>query len=153
MPRIGDGGADLLAAHDAGKAGATHQPLDRAPGRRMSLAVQLVPDLAGPVDAIVRHMDLPSYRVGFRRGDALLNVMGRFRMENYTDTLGAVAAHFDRHDRVLIVTDEQYNSGPYPLDRPDCAEGRSGLHLEHHRLQGRCERLGHGHQAHRWWPD
>ncbi|WP_047891746.1 TROVE domain-containing protein [Micromonospora sp. RV43] len=54
-----------------------------------------------------------SYRVGFRRGDALLNVMGRFRMENYTDTLGAVAAHFDRHDRVLIVTDEQHNSGRY----------------------------------------
>ncbi|MFY1656136.1 hypothetical protein [Micromonospora sp. WMMD1274] len=41
-------------------------------------------------------MDLPSYRVGFRRGDALLNVMGRFRMENYTDTLGADATHFDR---------------------------------------------------------
>ncbi|MEU5908418.1 hypothetical protein ABZ780_29090 [Micromonospora sp. NPDC047467] len=54
-----------------------------------------------------------SYRVDFRRGDALLKVMERFRIENYTDTLGAVAAHFDRHDRVLIVTDEQHNTGRY----------------------------------------
>ncbi|MFD6694962.1 TROVE domain-containing protein [Micromonospora aurantiaca (nom. illeg.)] len=54
-----------------------------------------------------------SYGVDFRRGDALLRVMERFDSVDGTDTFGAVAAHFKAHDRVLIVTDEQYNGGRY----------------------------------------
>ncbi|MEV4816198.1 TROVE domain-containing protein [Micromonospora tulbaghiae] len=54
-----------------------------------------------------------SYPVAFRRGDALLRVMERFHSVDGTDTSGAVAAHFKAHDRVLIVTDEQYNGGRY----------------------------------------
>lgn len=48
-----------------------------------------------------------SYPVPFRRGDAVLQVMSRFRMDDGTDTFGAVARHYAKHDRVVIVTDEQ----------------------------------------------
>jgi hypothetical protein len=48
-----------------------------------------------------------SYPVPFRKGDAVLKVMSRFKMDDGTDTFGAVARHFAGHDRVVIVTDEQ----------------------------------------------
>ncbi len=48
-----------------------------------------------------------SYPVPFRKGDAVLQVMSRFRMDDGTDTFGAVARHYAKHDRVVIVTDEQ----------------------------------------------
>lgn len=48
-----------------------------------------------------------SYPVPFRKGDAVLQVMQRFRMDDGTDTFGAVARHYAKHDRVVIVTDEQ----------------------------------------------
>lgn len=54
-----------------------------------------------------------SYPVPFRKGDALLKLMEQFHVVNGTDTFGAIAQHFDRHDRVVIVTDEQNNSGGY----------------------------------------
>lgn len=54
-----------------------------------------------------------SYPVLFHRRDPLLKVMERFRMVDGTDTFGAAAAHYAAHDRVVIVTDEQNNTGRY----------------------------------------
>ena len=51
--------------------------------------------------------------VPFRKGDAVLTVMGRFEQINATDTFGAIAAHYAGHDRVVIVTDEQNQAGRY----------------------------------------
>lgn len=64
-------------------------------------------------DATLAGYGNTSYRVEFRKGDALLKVMERFRMVEGTDTFGAIGNHFDRHDRVIVVTDEQNNSGRY----------------------------------------
>src|SRR5690606_34055803 len=44
-------------------------------------------------------------RVG--RGESLLRVLDRFDNLGGTQTAAAVWAHYDRHDRVIIVTDEQ----------------------------------------------
>ncbi|WP_030858630.1 TROVE domain-containing protein [Streptomyces sp. NRRL S-37] len=46
--------------------------------------------------------------VPFRRGESVLRILGRFGDLGGTDTTGAVRRHYRRHDRVLIVTDEQY---------------------------------------------
>jgi hypothetical protein len=54
-----------------------------------------------------------SAQVPFRKGDAVLQVMGRFQQINATDTFAAVARHFAGHDRVVIVTDEQNQAGRY----------------------------------------
>jgi hypothetical protein len=48
-----DGGDDLPAADSAGDAEFAHQPLDGAAGDLVALPAQVVPDLAGPVDAVV----------------------------------------------------------------------------------------------------
>ncbi len=48
-----------------------------------------------------------SYKVPFTKGDSVLRTMKKFREENGTDTLGVLQKHFDGHDRVIIVTDEQ----------------------------------------------
>jgi hypothetical protein len=47
------------------------------------------------------------YPVQFQRGDAILTVMGRFRMDDGTDTPRAIADNYRGHDRVVVVTDEQ----------------------------------------------
>ncbi|WP_055621431.1 TROVE domain-containing protein [Streptomyces sp. JHA19] len=49
-----------------------------------------------------------SAAVPFRAGESVLKILGRFGDLGGTDTTGAVRAHYRRHDRVLIVTDEQY---------------------------------------------
>ncbi|RDS64685.1 TROVE domain-containing protein [Streptomyces sp. M7] len=49
-----------------------------------------------------------SATVPFRAGESVLKILGRFGDLGGTDTTGAVRAHYRRHDRVLIVTDEQY---------------------------------------------
>lgn len=54
-----------------------------------------------------------SHEVPFGRGDAVLQVMSRFRQINATDTFGAIARHYAGHDRVVIVTDEQNQPGQY----------------------------------------
>ncbi|CAM5577034.1 RNA-binding protein [Streptomyces pilosus] len=46
--------------------------------------------------------------VRFRRGESVLRILDRFGDLGGTDTTGAVRRHYARHDRVLIVTDEQY---------------------------------------------
>lgn len=54
-----------------------------------------------------------SREVPFRKGDAVLTVMGRFQQINATDTFGAIARHYNGHSRVVIVTDEQNQAGRY----------------------------------------
>ena len=54
-----------------------------------------------------------SYPVPFGKGEAVLRLMDKFRMDDGTDTFGAVAQHFAKHDRVVIVTDEQNQPGRY----------------------------------------
>lgn len=49
-----------------------------------------------------------SDRVKFRRGESVLKILDRFGGLGGTDTTEAVRRHYKKHDRVLIVTDEQY---------------------------------------------
>ncbi|MFE0474459.1 TROVE domain-containing protein [Streptomyces sp. NPDC058947] len=49
-----------------------------------------------------------SERVPFRPGESVLRVLDRFHSLGGTDTTEAVRRHYEKHDRVLIVTDEQY---------------------------------------------
>ncbi|CAL9321369.1 TROVE domain-containing protein [Streptomyces sp. SudanB52_2052] len=49
-----------------------------------------------------------SDRVAFREGESVLKVLDRFGDLGGTDTTEAVRRHYRKHDRVLIVTDEQY---------------------------------------------
>ncbi|WP_037860816.1 TROVE domain-containing protein [Streptomyces sp. NRRL S-340] len=46
--------------------------------------------------------------VPFRRGESVLKILDRFGDLGGTDTTEAVRRHYRGHDRVLIVTDEQY---------------------------------------------
>ncbi len=48
-----------------------------------------------------------SAQVGYRKGESVLKVLGRFGDLGGTDTAEAVRTHYRGHDRVLIVTDEQ----------------------------------------------
>ncbi|WP_077801324.1 TROVE domain-containing protein [Streptomyces sp. JHA26] len=59
------------------------------------------------------HADLVEFgsssnRVRYRKGESVLKVLDRFGDLGGTDTTEAVRRHCKRHDRVLIVTDEQY---------------------------------------------
>jgi hypothetical protein len=49
-----------------------------------------------------------SDRVAFRAGESVLRILDRFGDLGGTDTTEAVRRHYKKHDRVLIVTDEQY---------------------------------------------
>ncbi|MGW3987712.1 TROVE domain-containing protein [Streptomyces sp. NPDC004830] len=60
-----------------------------------------------------QHADLVEFgstsdRVPFRAGESVLKVLDRFHSLGGTDTTEALRRHYDGHDRVLIVTDEQY---------------------------------------------
>jgi hypothetical protein len=50
---------------------------------------------------------IANYKVPHAKGDAVLEVMKRFHVEDGTDTPRAMVENFAGHDRVLIVTDEQ----------------------------------------------
>jgi hypothetical protein len=50
-----------------------------------------------------------NYRVPFAPGEAVLRLMGKFRQEGGTDAYGAAHDHFDRHDRIVVVTDGENN--------------------------------------------
>ncbi|MEU0597260.1 TROVE domain-containing protein [Streptomyces sp. NPDC006393] len=59
------------------------------------------------------HADLVEFgttsnAVEFRKGESVLKVLDRFGNLGGTDTTEAVRRHYRKHDRVLIVTDEQY---------------------------------------------
>jgi hypothetical protein len=49
--------------------------------------------------------------VPVRKGESVLKVVERFGSLGGTDTAAAVRAHYRRHDRVVIVTDEQAWAG------------------------------------------
>ncbi|KJK58515.1 TROVE domain-containing protein [Saccharothrix sp. ST-888] len=48
-----------------------------------------------------------SQPVEVRRGESVLKVLDRFHNLGGTDTAGAVTRHYARHDRVVVITDEQ----------------------------------------------
>ncbi|MER6998423.1 TROVE domain-containing protein [Streptomyces sp. NPDC000410] len=58
-------------------------------------------------DADLIEFGSTSKPVRYRRGESVLKVLGRFGNLGGTDTAEAVRAHYKKHDRVLIVTDEQ----------------------------------------------
>nr|WP_236653449.1 TROVE domain-containing protein [Streptacidiphilus melanogenes] len=53
-----------------------------------------------------------SHRVEVRPGDSLLRTVDRFRSLGGTNTAAAVSGHYDEHDRVVVVTDEQAHWSP-----------------------------------------
>jgi hypothetical protein len=59
-------------------------------------------------DADLVQFGSTSEKVTFRRGESVLKILERFGDLGGTDTTGAVRRHYKEHDRVLIVTDEQY---------------------------------------------
>ncbi|MEU1200822.1 TROVE domain-containing protein [Streptomyces sp. NPDC005813] len=76
-------------------------------------------------DADLVEFGTTSSRVKYRRGESVLKVLERFGDLGGTDTSAAVRRHYRKHDRVLIVTDEQaaysHNGDPteqVPADVP-----------------------------------
>ncbi|MFF7370969.1 TROVE domain-containing protein [Streptomyces tricolor] len=59
-------------------------------------------------DADLVQFGSTSERVRYRKGESVLKVLRRFGDLGGTDTTEAVRRHYRGHDRVLIVTDEQY---------------------------------------------
>ncbi|GGV16525.1 RNA-binding protein [Streptomyces filipinensis] len=59
-------------------------------------------------DADLVEFGTTSNKVPFRRGESVLRILERFGNLGGTDTTDAVRRHYTKHDRVLIVTDEQY---------------------------------------------
>jgi hypothetical protein len=64
-------------------------------------------------DADLVEFGTDSRKVRHRKGESVLKVLERFGDLGGTDTTGAVRAHYKKHDRVLIVTDEQYAYSQY----------------------------------------
>lgn len=58
-------------------------------------------------DADLVQFGTTSAPVPFRAGESVLRILERFGNLGGTDTVGAVERHYRRHDRVVIVTDEQ----------------------------------------------
>jgi len=56
-------------------------------------------------------------KVSFRKGDSILPLLNQFENMGGTDTAGAIRANLtNAHDRVILITDEQYNGwGGDPL--------------------------------------
>ncbi len=59
-------------------------------------------------DADLVEFGTGSNKIKYRRGESVLKILGRFGDLGGTDTTKAVRRHYKKHDRVLIVTDEQY---------------------------------------------
>ncbi|MER6354047.1 TROVE domain-containing protein [Streptomyces sp. NPDC001634] len=64
-------------------------------------------------DADLVEFGSSSNNVKFRKGESVLKILDRFGDLGGTDTTGAVRRHYKKHDRVLIVTDEQYAYSQY----------------------------------------
>jgi hypothetical protein len=64
-------------------------------------------------DADLVEFGTSSKRVKFRRGESVLKVLERFGDLGGTNTTEAVRQHYKKHDRVLIVTDEQAAASYY----------------------------------------
>lgn len=52
-------------------------------------------------------------RVQYGKGESVLKILQRFSSLGGTNTVKALHANYAGHDRVIIVTDEQYSSGTY----------------------------------------
>ncbi|QHA03968.1 TROVE domain-containing protein [Streptomyces broussonetiae] len=59
-------------------------------------------------DADLVEFGTTSRAVRFGKGESVLKVLDRFGSLGGTDTTDAVRRHYEKHDRVLIITDEQY---------------------------------------------
>lgn len=70
-------------------------------------------------DADLVEFGTSSAAVPHRRGESVLKILGRFHSLGGTNTVEAVRRHYRKHDRVLIVTDEQASFTYYG----DIAEG------------------------------
>jgi hypothetical protein len=64
-------------------------------------------------DADLVEFGTTSGRVKFRKGESVLKVLERFGDLGGTNTTEAVRKHYKKHDRVLIVTDEQATYSHY----------------------------------------
>ncbi|MEV0227549.1 TROVE domain-containing protein [Streptomyces sp. NPDC050704] len=64
-------------------------------------------------DADLVEFGTTSGRVKFRKGESVLKVLERFGDLGGTNTSDAVRKHYKKHDRVLIVTDEQATYSHY----------------------------------------
>ncbi|OQR63240.1 RNA-binding protein [Streptomyces maremycinicus] len=70
-------------------------------------------------DADLVEFGTSSNTITFRQEDSMLKILERFGDLGGTDTTEAVRRHYRGHDRVLIVTDEQYAAGRHgaPTDQ------------------------------------
>ncbi|MFE9437538.1 TROVE domain-containing protein [Streptomyces sp. NPDC006602] len=64
-------------------------------------------------DADLVQFGTNSYQLNVSRSESVLKILRGFRSLGGTDTTQAVRRHYRKHDRVLIVTDEQYAFSPY----------------------------------------
>ncbi len=64
-------------------------------------------------DADLVEFGTDSREVPFRKGESVLKILERFGDLGGTNTTEAVRRHYRKHDRVLIVTDEQYAYSHY----------------------------------------
>ncbi|MGW1865697.1 TROVE domain-containing protein [Streptomyces mauvecolor] len=89
-------------------------------------------------DADLVEFGTDSARVKYRAGESVLKVLERFGDLGGTNTADAVRGHYRRHDRVLIVTDEQasyhYGGDPtalVPADVPVYTWNLAGYRVGH----------------------
>ncbi|WP_328870504.1 TROVE domain-containing protein [Streptomyces sp. NBC_00287] len=89
-------------------------------------------------DADLVEFGTTSNRVKYRKGESVLKVLERFGDLGGTDTTDAVRRHYRKHDRMLIVTDEQYahnrHGGPteqVPADIPVYTWNLAGYRAGH----------------------
>lgn len=65
-------------------------------------------------DATLVQFGSSSQVVNFRKGDSILPMLSKFTDLGGTSTNAAIQRHYTGHDRVILITDEQYNSGKAP---------------------------------------
>src|SRR5665647_1845701 len=98
--------ARALRSGDPPQTGQPHQPVDRAAGDPVALAVQLGVDLADPVDLVVGRMDVLDHRCGRRVGHRPRR--GRSGPVGVVAARGDLQVPADRLDpeRLLVLVDE-----------------------------------------------
>lgn len=103
------------------RSGSMWSPLsDRSQLNRADAAAVFGTTLAlRAADADLVQFGSTSARVRYRAGESVLKILDRFGNLGGTDTAGAVRRFYKKHDRVLIVTDEQaaYNYHGDPTEQ------------------------------------
>ena len=101
-----------------------------------------------------------SQEVRVPKGGSMLKLIEQFTIIDSTDIPSAVAEHYAKHDRIVIVTDEQTRPGylpsnctghggmPETRDRRPRADQHTGLHVEHGRLRARRDAIRRRPAAH-----